>query len=342
MNTVWPSSHLTNLRFADDVLLCATTLPQLASMLEDLAEEAKEVGLGLHFGKTKILGSMQVRRGVSAAKHVLVQGHNVEVLPHEASVAYLGRAVSFEGHHDVELRNRLTKAWAKFATHKNELCSRHYSLHDRLKLFGAVITPSVLYGCGTWVMTAERERSLRTTERKMLRRMVGARRRKGAQEEDSPGDGSPSNRSSSSSSSSSSEGSTDGSATDNTGVAPQAEKEEDEEEEEEESWEEWIVRATNIAVGAAKKAGVVDWVEEQRRRKWRWAGHVARRRDGRWSSRLLNWEPQEGRRAWGRPAMRWEDALCKFIRSKGESWQLAARDREKWCSWEDEFAEQRW
>ena len=64
--------------------------------------------------------------------------------------------------------------------------------------------------------------------------------------------------------------------------------------------------------------------------------------DGRWSSRLLNWEPQEGRRAWGRPAMRWEDALCKFIRSKGESWKLAARDREKWCSWEDEFAEQRW
>ena len=30
--------------------------------------------------------------------------------------------------------------------------------------------------------------------------------------------------------------------------------------------------------------------------KWRWAGHVARREDNRWSKRLTDWTPREGKR----------------------------------------------
>ena len=105
-----------------------------------------------------------------------------------------------------------------------------------------------------------------------------------------------------------------------------------------ESWTEWIQRVTTLAVDAARKAGVVDWVEEQRRRKGRWAGDVSRRDDGRWSRRLLDWEPLGGRRSWGRPLIRWEDALCHFAKTKGETWSKVGRDKLKWASWEDEFA----
>ena len=97
-----------------------------------------------------------------------------------------------------------------------------------------------------------------------------------------------------------------------------------------------------MAADAARKAGVVDWVEEQRRRKWRWAGHVARREDGRWSRRLLDWEPLGGRRSWGRPVIRWEDTLCQFAKTKGETWTTAAKDKNKWGSWEDDFVAVRW
>ena len=62
--------------------------------------------------------------------------------------------------------------------YKKESCSRHYLLTDWLKLFGAVVSSSVVYGCGIWAMTAEREKRLRTTQRKMLRRMLGSRRKK--------------------------------------------------------------------------------------------------------------------------------------------------------------------
>ena len=48
-----------------------------------------------------------------------------------------------------------------------------------------------------------------------------------------------------------------------------------------EDYVDWIKRATEMAEGAAKKARVTDWVTEQARRKFLWAGHVARREDGR-------------------------------------------------------------
>ena len=45
---------ITNLRYADDILLIASSLPQIKRMLTDLNQEAEKVGLKLHPGKTKI------------------------------------------------------------------------------------------------------------------------------------------------------------------------------------------------------------------------------------------------------------------------------------------------
>ena len=50
-----PTSSLTNLQFADDVLLIERTLPQIRAMLSGVAWVAAKVGLELHPGKTKYL-----------------------------------------------------------------------------------------------------------------------------------------------------------------------------------------------------------------------------------------------------------------------------------------------
>ena len=57
---------------------------------------------------------------------------------------------------------------------KKELCGRHYSLDDRMRLFNAVVTPTILYGSASWTMTQSREERLRTTQKKMLRKIWGA------------------------------------------------------------------------------------------------------------------------------------------------------------------------
>ena len=58
-------------------------------------------------------------------------------------------------------------------------------------------------------------------------------------------------------------------------------------------------------------SGVQDIVLETRRSKMRWAGHVARMKDNRWTSRIIDWYPREIRRRRGRPPTRWEDYIMK-------------------------------
>ena len=49
---------MTNLRFADDVLLFATSLSAITKMLVDVKVEAEKRGLQLHPDKTKILQNL--------------------------------------------------------------------------------------------------------------------------------------------------------------------------------------------------------------------------------------------------------------------------------------------
>ena len=48
---------ITNLRYANDILLIARSLPQIKRMLTDLNQEAEQVGLKIHPGKTNIQNS---------------------------------------------------------------------------------------------------------------------------------------------------------------------------------------------------------------------------------------------------------------------------------------------
>ena len=55
--------------------------------------------------------------------------------------------------------------------------------------------------------------------------------------------------------------------------------------------------------------GVEDVVEKAKTSKWKWAGHVARMSNGRWSKRDSEWTPVDRKRARGRPKRRWKDKL---------------------------------
>ncbi|XP_013144778.1 PREDICTED: uncharacterized protein LOC106108224 [Papilio polytes] len=71
--------------------------------------------------------------------------------------------------------------------------------------------------------------------------------------------------------------------------------------------------------------------------KWRWAGHIARRTDGRWGRRVLEWRPRIGRRSVGRPPARWTDDLVKVA---GAHWMRAAQDRALWQSMGEAYVQQ--
>jgi hypothetical protein len=67
-------------------------------------------------------------------------------------------------------------------------------------------------------------------------------------------------------------------------------------------------------------------------RRMRWAGHVARKGEGRVVYRVLVWKP-EGKDPLRRPRRRWEDNIRMDLQEVGcgcEDWIGLAQDRDKW------------
>jgi hypothetical protein len=68
--------------------------------------------------------------------------------------------------------------------------------------------------------------------------------------------------------------------------------------------------------------------------KWKWAGHVARLDDERWTVRTTLWQGPQGKRTRGRPLTRWEDEIKK---TAGPFWMQVAQERETWKCLEEAF-----
>ena len=62
-------------------------------------------------------------------------------------------------------------------------------------------------------------------------------------------------------------------------------------------------------------------------KKWKWAGHIARLKDNRWSRRCTEWQPMRGKRSRGRPSIRWQDDITE---KEGTTWIRKETDRRRW------------
>ena len=244
-----------------------------------------------------------------------VQDKKVEILLLDASTAYLGRSLSLGEMNDVELEHRRDVAWKRFFAHKLQICNKSLPLKSRLKLFSAVVTPTVLYGCESWAMTRGREHQLRTAQRRMLRWIVGVGRNQRQDDE------------------SNSEERLD---------LEEPEVEEGEEEVLESTAEPFVDRikgATAIAEGLLHKTNLSDWVDEARRRQWNWAGRVAQLSDHRWSQLVMFWKLAGGKRDQGRPVKRWSDDIAAFCKGRlnDDEWYTYAQNKSDWKLMQDDY-----
>ncbi|GFR87002.1 endonuclease-reverse transcriptase [Elysia marginata] len=55
--------------------------------------------------------------------------------------------------------------------------------------------------------------------------------------------------------------------------------------------------------------------------------HVARLEDNRWTQRVTEWQPRNGKRSRGRQIQRWRDVIVQW---KGTTWGRDTRQRERW------------
>ncbi|WKY03659.1 hypothetical protein Q1695_004984 [Nippostrongylus brasiliensis] len=82
-----------------------------------------------------------------------------------------------------------------------------------------------------------------------------------------------------------------------------------------------------------EKSQLADPLQYMKKSKHRWAGHLLRRKDDRWSLRVTEWLPRDHKRPLGRPPTRWADSFAKSFRERSlPHWMQVARDRAVWKS----------
>ena len=165
---------LTNLRFADDVLLFASSKEQLQKMMCDFKKSTEKVGLGIHPEKTNILSNQSSLNSDTKKGTRRYQNRNPD---RRRKREILGPDDYVPATRDDRNQNRIRAAWATFHKYRQELTSKNHMLKHRLRLFDAAITPTICYASGTLAPTKEHERMIQSTQRKMLRLIIQTQRR---------------------------------------------------------------------------------------------------------------------------------------------------------------------
>ena len=127
-------SRLTNIRYADDILLYAISLDERISMTEKLTEELQKIGLIPSLKKTNIRRCNPMFDKATMNVTELDEDF-VKVLDDNESHRYLGNnfSISSSDRNIIEIKCRKQAAWIAFGKHMNLLLDRNISLQLRLK-----------------------------------------------------------------------------------------------------------------------------------------------------------------------------------------------------------------
>eukprot|EP00959_Pyramimonas_sp_CCMP1952_P342740 7180188-Pyramimonas_sp.AAC.1 len=103
------------------------------------------------------MSNLTRRTGRASSRTARVQDMDIEILPYEGSLKYLGQLISFHSPMETEVHHRTRAAWAaawvSFTSHKQELTSKQYSLAHPPRLFNSTVTPTALHGTEVWTLT---------------------------------------------------------------------------------------------------------------------------------------------------------------------------------------------
>ena len=113
------NENLTNIRYADDLMIYASTLEDLETMLEALLEELARCGLHINANKCKIF----TLHPTSHRRYVEIGGDFIEIMKADAKHLYLGRMLIGDPlkRSESEFAHRCQCAWMKYHLHKDFL-----------------------------------------------------------------------------------------------------------------------------------------------------------------------------------------------------------------------------
>ena len=134
--------NINNLRYADDTTLMAESEEELKSLLMQVKEENKRVGLKLNIQKTKI----------TAFGPITSWGIDGETMETVTDFILKGSKITADGDCSLEIKKGLLLGRKVITNLGNILKSRDIILPTNFHLVKAIAFPVVMYGCESWTI----------------------------------------------------------------------------------------------------------------------------------------------------------------------------------------------
>ena len=156
--------------FADDVMLLTERKEDMEANLKELKKAMSNWGMKIHWGKTKVM--MVSRKGEECK--VCVDGEGIEQVQ---NMKYLGAILSADGTCEEEIEQRVGAAARVIGAMRKEVLERkELKKATKMRVYNAIVLPTMLYGSETWTVMKRHESRLGATEMAYLRRVEGVTR----------------------------------------------------------------------------------------------------------------------------------------------------------------------
>ena len=157
--------RLTNLRYADDIILIAGSRSELQNLVGRVQSASTEMGLRINVKKTAVMSL-----NASEKPEIEIYGERIPIVK---TFKYLGVILSEEATGEAEFQARLNQGYAKLAVMKPVLKRKDIPARLKVKLIQALVFPVVMYGCEAWSLSKDENCNLRAFETKAYRRALG-------------------------------------------------------------------------------------------------------------------------------------------------------------------------
>lgn len=163
--------NVSELAFADDVVLLASSEENLRNNLLVWNEVLERKGMKLNKEKTKVMVTSKEKRLIN----ILIEGERIEQVD---SFQYLGVSLEETGNNEKEIADRIAKTNnIYYAMSKGFTNRREISRKTKMKVFKSIYVPVLTYGSESWVLSQQQERKIQAVEMKYLRRAIGVTRK---------------------------------------------------------------------------------------------------------------------------------------------------------------------
>ena len=158
------------LLFADDTIVMAQTERDLAVNIKGLHEAIKRHGLTINWCKSN---TMVFSKEHTECK-VEVEGVQIE---QARETVYLGVRLSENGGMESELERRIGMAATTVGALREPVFgNKGLSKEAKLRVFNAVVVPTLVYGCEAWVLKEREKSRVQAMDLKVLRGVAGVTR----------------------------------------------------------------------------------------------------------------------------------------------------------------------